>query len=130
MTPLRRLYSSFADGWPGAGLLFLRLVAGFALIISAVSGFQGGAPAAIMAADALAVLCGLMLILGFWTPVAGLLIAMLSIWSAIAGRGDLSVTLLLATMGAALALLGPGAWSIDARLFGWKRIDIPDTHRR
>ncbi len=33
---------------------------------------------------------------------------------------------LLATIGAAQALVGPGAWSIDARLFGWKRIDIRD----
>jgi putative oxidoreductase len=28
-------------------------------------------------------------------------------------------------MGAALAMLGPGAWSVDARLFGRKRIHIP-----
>lgn len=31
---------------------------------------------------------------------------------------------LVAAICPALALLGPGAWSIDARLFGWKRIDI------
>jgi hypothetical protein len=31
---------------------------------------------------------------------------------------------LLGTLGAAVALVGPGAWSVDARLFGWKRINI------
>jgi|SRR5216684_4927822 len=35
------------------------------------------------------------------------------------------VWLLLGTAGAALAMLGPGLWSIDARLFGWKRIETP-----
>jgi hypothetical protein len=39
--------------------------------------------------------------------------------------GDRSVWLLLGTAGAALAMLGPGLWSIDARLFGWKRIEAP-----
>jgi hypothetical protein len=30
----------------------------------------------------------------------------------------------LGALGAALAMLGPGAWSVDARLFGRKRIEI------
>ena len=38
------------------------------------------------------------------------------------------VYVLVATLGAALALLGTGAWSVDARLFGWKRIDLSE-HR-
>jgi putative oxidoreductase len=31
----------------------------------------------------------------------------------------------LAVIGLSLAMLGPGSWSIDARLFGRKRIDLP-----
>jgi hypothetical protein len=27
-------------------------------------------------------------------------------------------------------LIGPGAWSIDARLFGWRRLEIGDRNRR
>jgi len=35
------------------------------------------------------------------------------------------VSLLLATMAMALALIGPGTWSLDARIFGWRGVDIP-----
>jgi hypothetical protein len=41
------------------------------------------------------------------------------------GEGDALVHALLATLGAALALMGPGAWSLDAWLSGWRRIHIP-----
>ena len=34
---LRRLYSTFAGGWPGTGLLLLRLVIGYALVVRAAS---------------------------------------------------------------------------------------------
>jgi len=38
--------------------------------------------------------------------------------------GDKSLWLMLATAGAALAMLGPGLWSVDARLYGWKRLEV------
>ena len=40
--------------------------------------------------------------------------------------GDPWIHILLLTLGISLALLGPGAWSVDARLFGWRRIEIPN----
>ncbi|HEX8765158.1 MAG TPA: hypothetical protein VF740_08355 [Candidatus Acidoferrum sp.] len=46
------------------------------------------------------------------------------LWIAFSSVDAAVVHLLLAVLGASLAMLGPGAWSVDARLFGRKRIDI------
>jgi putative oxidoreductase len=37
---------------------------------------------------------------------------------------DQWVSVLLASLAVSIALLGPGTWSVDARRFGWKRIEI------
>jgi hypothetical protein len=69
--------------------------------------------------------CGILLIPGIWTPVAGTLVAVIEIWQILTLAGDRWVALLLGTIGGALAMLGPGLWSVDARLFGWKRVEAP-----
>jgi putative oxidoreductase len=75
---------------------------------------------------AIVIVLALLVAAGLWTPIAGMLAAVLQLWSAHSGAGDLWFHILLGTLGVALALLGPGTWSVDARLFGWKRIDIRD----
>lgn len=49
--------------------------------------------------------------------------AVLEILQMLTAPGDKWVALLLPTIGCALAMLGPGLWSLDARLFGWRRVE-------
>ena len=102
----------------------MRLVLGFTLVVRASSTLRSDAPISTLIIAALLALFGILLIPGLWTPIAGTSVALLELCNA-ALPGDAWVRVLLATIGGALALLGPGLWSIDARLFGWKRVDAP-----
>jgi len=116
---LQRLYSTFARGVPGLGLLCLRLMAAIAAFHYAGTGLASGSTLFRMLIECLA---GLLICAGLWTPIAGTVLAIVALWSAFLGTGDPWPQGLLSSVGAALAMLGPGAWSVDARLFGRKRL--------
>ena len=123
---MRRLFSTFAHGAPGLGLLLLRVVASVAVVFQTAVALRTGPPLGPTILYVLSAFVGLLLLIGLWTPIAGALLAMLATWTAFLHPADPLSWILLGTLGAALALLGPGGWSADARLFGWKRVELPD----
>ena len=102
----------------------MRLVCGAALIAHGIQSLRAGLPIGSATLDSLEIIAGIPLLAGLWTPVSGSLVAVLGVWCATTRPVDPWAGILLGTIGAALALVGPGAWSVDARLFGWKRIDL------
>ena len=107
----------------------MRLVAGITLISRGIVGLQGELQLERAIVLILSIGAGMLLLAGLWTPIAGVLAAVIELWHAFARHtlpqpGDALTHIMLATLAIALVLVGPGAWSVDARLFGWKRIDV------
>jgi putative oxidoreductase len=127
---LRRLFWTFATGVPGAGLLVMRVVAAAALGFNAVNSLSNQLHIGSGMITVLQMAAGLLLLAGLWTPIAGLLVVALEVWLLAARPHDPWPHILLATLCGALALLGPGAWSADASLYGWKRVHIRDRQTR
>ena len=131
---LQRTFSGFPTGYPGMGLLLLRLVVGGAASSQAwllITAEQGALNAGVVVA-LLAFLTGLALIIGFMTPIASVLLSaaglLLTITSSVPGHLLLfeSGMARLEFIGISVALicLGPGALSLDARLYGRREIEV------
>jgi putative oxidoreductase len=125
---VRRLFSTFAPGWPGVGLLILRLVASSSMVARGLPGLRAAQALQPAILELAAVLAGAFLAVGLWTPVSGCLVAAFALWDLITKPGDHWSSILLGAMGVALAMIGPGIWSLDTRLFGWRRIVIRDRN--
>jgi len=131
---LQRLFSTFPNSWPGFGLLLLRLGVGIALIYLGISSLFGalGGPITV-ARDVIEVAGAVFVLAGLWTPIMGALIVFDELWIAFslhsAQPDGRLIHIFLAVLTAGVAMLGPGAWSIDARLFGRKRFKIGEGIR-
>jgi putative oxidoreductase len=118
---LQRLFSTFANGLPGLGLMLQRTVIGLALVCGTATQVHSKSQALSIGPQIIDAGMGILLLVGLWTPVVGTAVAVRELWIALA-NSDPWTHVLLATLGATLALIGPGAWSFDARLFGRREI--------
>jgi uncharacterized membrane protein YphA (DoxX/SURF4 family) len=131
---LRRLISEFPDGLPGISLLLLRAVLGVALLIE--GGFYVIGPDrrfATYAIGLLAVASAGLLVIGFLTQLAGIVTGLAAVGVLLSllpgctpnvfdSRSAVvfAVAILIALIG-----IGPGRFSVDARLFGRREIIVP-----
>ena len=131
---LQRTFSGFPTGLPGLALLLLRLVVGGATGSQAwllIAADHGAANATVVIA-LLAFVTGLALIIGFMTPIASALLSagglLLTVDSSVTGHLLLfesgMARLDFIVMSVALIPLGPGALSLDARLYGRREVDV------
>ena len=112
---LQKLFPAFPTGWPGFGLLLLRVLVAF-LIVTQTTVFSGWLTAAVVLTS------GGCLLLGFMTPISAVVTGLLSLILTFSGVSAIEIIALTT----AIALLGPGAFSIDARMFGRREVLIPD----
>ena len=73
----------------------------------------------------IAIVAGMFLLLGLWTPLAGITIAIAGVWLFFASAGHSITAIIVAVLGATVAMIGPGIWSVDARLYGRKHFREP-----
>ena len=142
---LDRLYSKFPGGSVGSALLLLRLADGLGLIGEGIHLF---APAATSSEPTSALLLGLLLgasaillILGRRTSLAGSAAAIATAGTALYFSHHLNLLgsemdvwlflfALVFLLSSSLALLGPGGYSLDARLSGWRIIRLSSRQSR
>jgi len=121
-THLQRFFSAFPDRWPGFGLLLLRVLVAVLVIVQTTAYLRAAETLAGWSIVVLLLASTAFLLLGFVTPVAAVLIGLISLYP----LQDLEIVVLAVV----IALLGPGAFSIDARMFGRREILIPVTRRQ
>lgn len=134
------MFSMFPDGWPGAGLLLLRLATGAVVIIQGVGyltdrheiGISGFA--ILLVAGAV----GFLLLIGFLTRFVALAAAVVGMVGVFSWMPPSQPSPLVTPMTAALCVviavaimcMGAGAFSLDARLFGRREIVIPPSSQK
>lgn len=129
------MFSTFPDGWPGAGLLLLRATVGVGFVVQGIAYFADNRDLGwlIWVVAVLTIAIGILLLFGCLTRSAAVAAAVVSVvsmfsWFPVFQVGIFETRMtagLAVVIAAAIVCLGSGAFSIDARLFGRREVIIP-----
>jgi hypothetical protein len=122
---MQRLFSMFPAGLPGAALLLLRITIAGLLFVAVLSDEPAGRIAT-WKAISLGVTC-LLLLLGALTPLASVSSVAIeaTYWPGTQGLKSVDLALIM-LLSVAMFVLGPGAYSVDSKMFG-RRLILPDS---
>lgn len=121
---VQRLFSMFPSGPPGIGLMVLRISVAATFVLIAANRTDMSSIHPLFVGASVVALC---LAIGFLTPYLSFIVCVYALMNVFGARSHLDILLLASLLmsSAALALLGPGAYSIDARLFGRRVVIVP-----
>ena len=102
------------------------MLTGSALVTGGIAGASSGAPIRLVVLRIVGAAAGVLILGGLWTPVMGVLAGIVEGCIAVTQPGTQPWAIMLAVLGVSLAMIGPGAWSVDAWLYGRKEILPPD----
>jgi putative oxidoreductase len=122
---MQRLFSTFPNSWPGGGLLLLRLTLALPAAADGLLMLLPVQSAWAAATGAVSIVTSALVLLGLWTPYTAATLGVAQLSPLFFGGFPVETQLSRTAMAIGLVMLGPGAWSIDRRLFGRKRIDLP-----
>ena len=124
---MQKLFSMFPAGLPGIALLLLRLSVAAMLFIEPTGRWLWPAPTWLLIAGVIAVIA---VSVGFLTPLFALVCGLLKVCALSSAAQIVAPLVILALLlAAALAMLGPGAYSLDARMFGRRVVLLPPPWR-